>query len=209
MARIILLSIILLPLKNAIGQAPFELENRKALKLTERRLKVLLSKDWRVVYTETQNRKIQNVKSRSAFRGIQYNPDGTFSSTTISGTWIILEGKFIKHNLKREDEIKMNFGGTYAVTALSDTSLVLTKILTSSQDMKKVIYLNLSGRWGNNTISSAFVPRSLRKLNENQIDSISRLSSEVLFERNFFFTTDTLFYPTIDSLYKIKRKRSD
>jgi hypothetical protein len=99
----------------------------------------------------------------------------------------------------------MNFGGTYAVTFLTDSSLVLTKILTSSRDMKRVIHLTLKPykfdlsqfKWHHFYDDKPTL---------SQIDSISRLSSESLFEYNFKFTKDSVFFPTSDSLYRIKRK---
>jgi len=192
----------------AFSQAPFELENRKALKLTENRLQMLMNKEWRVKKVETYNRGNTDVSTFSNFGRIKYNPDWTFNCNNLKcdGAWTIIEGKYIRHRLERQDEIKKNFGGTYAVTFLSDTTLVLTKVLTSSKDMKRVIHLTLEGRWEKKSSNPSYKHRLYyERLTSNQIDSISRLSSETLFEWNFKFTKDSIFFPTWDSLYKIKR----
>jgi hypothetical protein len=208
MARLTLLILLMPSLVNS--QAPFELENRKALKLTDNRLKMLLNKEWRVEKVEDDVRGDVREATFSHIGGIKYNPDGTYNhgAWKSGGTWEIVEGKYIRHQIERKQEIRNNFGGTYAVTLLKDSTLILTKLLTSSRDMKRVIYFTLKPR---EAIKSPFYRPNLynKMLTLNQIDSISRLTKEQLFESNFKFIKDTVFIPTKDSLYKIKIKPRD
>ena len=187
-------------------QAKFELANRKAIRLTENRIKFITDKEWRIERFETYVREDTVISTVGRGGNLKYNADGTFHYGIVKGKWLVIEGKYIKHFLEREDVIKMNFGGTFAVISLTDTDFVLTKLLTSSHDMKRVIHLTLRPR-PKQIFSSTFKNKLYySRLTTHQVDSISRLSSEILFEYNYTFTKDSVFYPTFDSLYRIKRK---
>ena len=210
MPRLIFSLIFILISVAGYTQAKFELTNRKAIRLKENRIKFITDKEWRIEKLETYVREDTVISTFGRGGNLKYNVDGTFHYGIVKGKWSVIEGKYIKHFLGREDAIKMNFGGTFAVTSLTDTDLVLTKLLTSSHDMKRVIYLTLRPRPSKQIFSSTFKSKLYySRLTTHQVDSISRLSSGILFEYNYTFTKDSVFYPTFDSLYRIKRKNKN
>lgn len=112
--------------------------NPFAQELTDSALQLLTSQTWHVIQidadvrgtlTETEGRRVLN-----------YNEDGSFTYRH-SGTWKIVEGKYIDHRIENENGKEVNFGGIYAVVELSSSALTLTKILTSSHDMVRTMYL--------------------------------------------------------------------
>ena len=129
--------IFLLPLVLNAQVKSFELTNPEAIQLTDSCLKLLTSQAWQNIQIETDVR-----GSLTKFDGtgvLNYSDDGTFTYRR-SGVWEIIEGKYIRHEFEDEIEKEINFGGIYAVSELTDSVLTITKLLTSSHDMKRTMY---------------------------------------------------------------------
>jgi hypothetical protein len=188
----------------------FELANDDAIKLTSKR-KQLLAQTWRVEKLETYNRGETIVTLRGYF--LTYHPDGTFNYRSASGNWSIINHRYIKHQLNREDEVRTNFGGIFSITSITDSTIVLTKVLTSTSDMKRIIFLKQASLAnhnspGNYQFSKSYFQNAFynyKEISKPLLDSTSRMSSEGLFELGFHFTIDSVTFQTIDSVYKIKR----
>jgi hypothetical protein len=99
MVRLALL-ITLLP-AIAYSQAPFELENRKALKLTEARLQMIHNKEWHVEKVETDNRG-DLTENKWTGRRLNYKPEGTFIYGGYTGTGQLFKENTSHINLKVE-----------------------------------------------------------------------------------------------------------
>ncbi|HEX5169890.1 MAG TPA: hypothetical protein VFW11_12015 [Cyclobacteriaceae bacterium] len=182
----------------------FEFSNPFAIELTTENLEMIMAREWRVVQVDTENRgNITETKGRSS---LKINGDKTFNYSGKKGNWEILEGKYINYRLdSKDDETVLNFGGIYAVTNVTDTTLTLTKLLTSTHDMKRIIYLEDSKSY------YAHLPNYQTliytgKLDQNSLDSISHLHTIELFETGFPVHGDTIFIHTQDSLYRVLRK---
>jgi hypothetical protein len=116
----------------------FEYNQPNALTLGENELNLLLSKKWLVddsrmiLRGDTLNTKLYST--------LQYNQNGTFtyfnSPYSLLGKWEIIKDKYIKHSTEDLDnQGKANFGGIYSVLEISDSTLFLSKMLTSLDDM--------------------------------------------------------------------------
>lgn len=180
----------------------FEFSNPTAIKLTKDTIEIILTHKWYVVSVVMENRGNMNVtKGRHSF---EMRGDQTFKYSYAEGTWEIREGKYIDYCLgKKEDEGRLNFGGLYAVTSLTDSTLTLTKLLTSSHDMKRMINLKDSKSYRGTEYAS--IPYYTGKVDQEFLDSISRFGAVELFETGFNFTRDSIFIQTKDSLFRIKR----
>jgi hypothetical protein len=183
----------------------FEYNNPEAIQLNDEKIDLLTSQLWRVYKTIFEYR--GHIIETSANESFSYNSDFSFSYYDSQGVWTLIDQKYIRHQLNMKgDEGRLNFGGIYSVTTLTDSTLILTKLLTSSHDMKRTMYLKPE---------SHFPPREEYGLNpfyywkdiqKNTLDSIGNLSDKKLFSSNLDYIGDTLFIPTIDSLYIIIKK---
>jgi hypothetical protein len=118
----------------------FELTNPDALQLTDSRIQLLTSSPWKSYLVDTY---IRGTHIKNDIKVIlKYSKEGLFEYKGGDGVWMILEDHFVKHIMIDEGNRYNNykFGGIYAVTELSDSTLTLTKILTSSYDMQRTIY---------------------------------------------------------------------
>lgn len=211
MKYIVLLCIIILIPFGIIAQVKsFELTNPLAIELTDSAIQKLTSQTWRVIQVDTDVRgKITETEGR---RVLKYNEDGTFTYRH-SGTWEIIDGKYIDHSIENEQGNEVNFGGIYAVVELSSSVLTLTKILTSSYDMVRTMYFEpLSDDLTSARASSRLKPIFSAPINYYKgktdpisLDSISKLSMEELFMNQYLIMDDTIYLHTPDSLYRLKR----
>lgn len=202
--------IFLLPLVLNAQVKSFELTNPEAIQLTDSCLKLLTSQAWQNIQIETD---VRGTLTKFDGTGVlNYSDDGTFTYRR-SGVWEIIEGKYIKHEFEDEIEKEINFGGIYAVSELTDSVLTITKLLTSSHDMKRTMYFRStkispipkhSARI--NPIFSAPINYYEGKTDAISLDSISNLSMEALFMNDYIVIRDTIYIHTQDSLYRIKRK---
>jgi len=183
----------------------FELNNPDAIQLNEKSMELLTSPVWRIYRTVFEYR--GHISSTSSDGSFKYNRDNSFSIYDRQGVWTLVDEKYIRHKLNREDdEDRLNFGGIYAVTTLTDSSLTITKLLTTSHDMKRTLYLKPDSffppkrEYGANTLYYR------KNIDKSTLDSIRGLSLEQLFSSNLDYVGDTLFIPTIDSLYIVIRK---
>jgi len=204
--------IFLLPIMSQAQVKSFELTNPNAIQLTDTCLKLLTSHSWRGIQI---NLDVRGTLTETAGRGVlKYSKDGTFTYRR-SGTWKLIEGRYIKHEFEEEIEKEINFGGIYAVTELTDSILTLTKLLTSSHDMHRTMYFNSISKnptakrfvskysFGIKPIFSASIKYYEGKTDPASLDSISQLSKETLFSNNFIIIHDTIFVHTQDSLYQL------
>ena len=117
----------------------FEYQNSEAIRLSKTELKLLTSKDW---YPDVIEDKIRNDTILTThFNKIKYNFDGSYLLGKCSGQWSIKYNKYIEHLSDSNRNCKTyEFGGIYSILVLNDSALVITKLMTSSQDMKRTIF---------------------------------------------------------------------
>lgn len=205
MRKLCLMIFILSGTSNLFSQVKsFELDNPKAILLNQQNLKLLTSEKWRIIRVDTENR--GNVTETKAYGSLQYQPNRTFKYRSGEGTWQLIDNKYIKHKLNNQkDEDRFNFGGIYALTSLTDSTIILVKVLTSSNDMSRTIYLESEEKWNSRPINNN--PYVFRvEVGQQLLDSISTLSIERLFIEGFNVKNDTILFQTLDSLYQIKMK---
>lgn len=203
-----LLPVILLLSINSLSQVKdFELTNPDALQLTDSRIELLTSTPWKSYLLVTYIRGNHTENSLKAV--LKYTKEGFFEYMGGNGVWTVLEDRFIKHIMIDDNKrhIDYKFGGKYAITEISDSTLTLTKMLTSSYDMQRIIYFRKHNKNTPTITHFSFSPDHLQGvLSPQKIDSISRLSMEVLFAYDYKVVRDTIYVQTADSLFRIKRK---
>lgn len=203
MNKIWILTLLVAPSHINAQLKSFELSNPHAIELTGRNLELLKSCDWNIKRIDTKTR--ENVIDNKGFGSLEYFGNGTFQYRGSKGTWELIDSKFLNHKLDNyKAEGRLNFGGIYSATELTDSTLVLTKLLTSTNDMSRTIYLKKYDR----VPQVAFEPYYYKgPMDERAIDSLGSMSVEDLFISNFNFRNDSVFIQTPDSLYRIKRKK--
>jgi len=190
----------------------FELSNPSAIQMDNVNLEQVTSKRW-IAYKLNTTIRGDLTETKKKF-SLVYNEDNTFTYGRSEGIWELIDDKYIKHTLNdEEDESRFNFGGIYGVTTLTDTTLTLTKLLTSSHNMKRIIHFissEISLNRYRATPLGAFIygqPYVYRgELDDKTLDSISSFRIEQLFEIGYNFENDTISIQTEDSLYRIKIK---
>jgi len=203
--------IIFLPAISVAQVKSFELTNPLALELSDTCMELLTSHSWSTIQIDTKIR--GTITETEGRRLLTYNKDGTFDYG-YSGTWEIIDSSYIKHSFEDQKHKEVNFGGTYAVVELSTTTLTLAKVLTSTNDMVRTMYFELksdtkqpvSASSRLKPIFSAPINYYKGKTDPISLDSISKLSMEVLFDQDFLVMEDTIYIHTPDSLYRIGRK---
>ncbi len=214
------------------GQKSFELANTEALQLDERNLPELIGTFWVSV---TEDMLVRNdtitTSSRYTRTYIEYFPDQTFEFNGKFGSWVIIEGKYIRHALSKTDyEKQLNFGGTFSVTELGDSTLTLVKILTSSSDMKRTIYFKAESREEYfrpflTASNKPIRPTKKKKTKPTRVyknltpfllepdlkefKRISKLRTDELLHYGFDFKGDTIYIQIKDSLYRLRRRTRD
>ncbi len=181
----------------------FELENPNAILLDSGIVSQLFDKQWEIHQIDTKVR--GQLIEKTVFGTLHYTKEGVFYYNGRQGNWQIVEDRYLKHQLlKQKDEQELNFGGIYAVIALAADTLVLSKVLTSTSDMTRTIYLT-NFKLSVQANSNKTILR--KKLSAEQIDSIRYLSTEALFISGFIINYDFIGVPTTDSVYWIERKK--
>ena len=184
----------------------FQLNNPHSIMLDSSGLEILTAGYWRIFKDDLEMR--GTTRSTSKNISMCYYPDGKLFYNGSTGTWKVLEDKYIKHKLdSKEAEDRLNFGGIFSVTALDSSTLTLTKLLTSSQDMKRTFHLKtstiLTVREQPNQASSY---RYAGTLSEFTMDSISRMNPDELFNAGFTLLDSNMIHiATQDTLYVIKQ----
>jgi hypothetical protein len=118
----------------------FELANPDALELSQQQLEYLTTSSWKVESVNTQIR--DEVVNNKGWAFLEFGAENKFKYGGKSGYWELVEGKYIRYQLNNpEDEARFNFGGIYSVTNLTDSTLILSKVLTSTNDMKRTMHL--------------------------------------------------------------------
>ena len=204
-----------LPLISAYAQTKnFELNNPNAIPLNNESLEILTSGYWRVYKDVMESR--ESTISTPKNISMCYYPDGTFFYNGSVGTWEILENTYIEHKLDKEVKDYLNFRGIFSVTALNNfngapTTLTLTKLLTSSHDMKRTLYLKSSTiltKTEQPNSGSPFIYKG--SLNESTIDSLSSMDSDELFNAGFtILPNNKIHIIASDTLYVIRLKATN
>lgn len=135
-----------------------------------------------------------------------YYPDGTFFYNGSTGTWEILKDKYIVHELDKEAKDDLNFGGIFSVIELSNSSLTLTKLLTSSHDMRRTLFLKSSSVLTRNGQPNSGGPYRYEGYPDDAtLDSISNMDSDALFDAGFTILQNNMIHiMTPDTLYVIR-----
>ena len=203
--RCLSLVILLLSLHTVTAQSKrFEFDNPNSIVLDNERIQQLTSEYWRIYQDDVENRGT----TRSTKKNISfcYYPNGTFFYNGASGKWRILENRYIEHTLDAEDLNRLNFGGIFSVLRLTESNLVLTKLLTSSHDMKRTILLKSS-----TTLTKTEQPNSIGPfyfngaINQQILDSLHMMNTDELFDAGFnILPNNTVHLLTPDSLYVIR-----
>lgn len=183
----------------------FELTNAEAIPLDSENLKILTSSYWRVFTDEVDIRE-KNVSTKKNI-SVCYYPDGKFFYNGSMGTWKVLEDKYIEHQLESPEVAnRLNFGGIFSITDMNSTNLTLTKVLTSTHDMKRTLRLKSSTVLTTTEQPNAIGPYFYNeKLSESAIDSLRNMNAEELFNNGFnVMRTGSIHVLTPDSLYVIK-----
>lgn len=184
----------------------FELNNPNSIQLDNSSLDVLTSGYWRVFKDDMES----GDKTASSPKNISmcYYADGTFFYNGSTGTWEVVEGRYIRHKLKKEDQERLNYGGIFSVTELTDSTLTLSKLLASSHDMKRTLYLKPS-----TILTKTEQPNSGGPyfydgtLSESAMDSLSNMEPDELFNAGFtILGNNTVHIMTPDTLYVIRLK---
>ena len=187
----------------------FELSNPNSIPLDNESLKTLTSGYWRVYKDELKSR--EKVASTPKNVSICYYPNGTFIYNGSTGTWKVLEDRYIEHRLDdKEAEGRLNFGGIFSITELEDSALTLTKLMTTSHDMKRTLYLKSSTILTMREQPSSQGPYFYDgALDEFTIDSLSQMSYDELFNAGFsILNNNRIHIMAQDSLYIIKLKNN-
>lgn len=181
----------------------FELNNPNSIPLEDKHLEILTSGYWRVFQSDVKSR--ESTRSNPKNISMCYYPDGTFFYNGSTGTWKILKDRYIAHQLDKEAIEVLNFGGIYSVTKLNDSTLTLTKLLTSSRDMKRVLHLKSSTiltKTKQPNSGSPFIYEGI--LSESTIDSLSIMNSDELFNAGFsILPNNKIHIVASDTLYMI------
>ncbi len=171
----------------------FEFSNPGSIALNDEKLDMLTSGYWRVFREETEIRGTSKVTPLNI--SMCYYPDGTFFYNGSTGTWKVREGRYIDHQLDKEVIDQLNFGGIFAVSELSDSTLTITKLLTTSHDMKRTQYLKASTVLTRNRQSKSGNPYSYPgTLSEATIDSLCNMDSVQLFNAGFTILPNNMIY---------------
>ncbi|QSE97255.1 hypothetical protein [Fulvivirga lutea] len=180
----------------------FELNNSDALLLDSVKLSKLTTTLWKVKKIEFVNREM--IDSYEPFGILQYENNGNLQYNYGYGSWELIEKKYLKHQLDDKNvESRLNFGGIYAVIEIIDSTLTLSKVLTSTSDMKRTI--SLTKYSANRKFGSQNRPY-LGRIENKTMDSIRSLSKEELFISGFRVNKDFIIVETPDSVYWINRK---
>ena len=110
----------------------YEFNNPEALKLNKKRIDLLTSRAWEFKQLDVY---IRGDKSTyyPFLEKLVYKTDGTYSCRQLTGTWKVRYNRYLVHTAGDEQAGPRDAVlGIYAVTQLNDSSLILTKLQSSS-----------------------------------------------------------------------------
>ncbi|MEQ9098320.1 MAG: hypothetical protein RIF36_23265 [Imperialibacter sp.] len=184
----------------------FELSNPNAIVLNDQALATLTGGYWRVFEDATENK--GHTLSSPMNVSLCYYPNGKFFYNGSFGCWKVIDDKYIEHTFDdKADQDKLNFGGIFSLTELSSTSLRLTKLLTTTHDMKRTMQAKSSTVLTKSRQLSNGLPYMYDgKLDQETVDSLSMMSAEELFNAGFTLSGNSIHIFSTDSIYVIRLK---
>lgn len=131
------------------AQKYYEYDNPDAKRISSTDFNLLLSKTWvadSLVLISKDNR-TSSIISRAGSR-LTYESNGKYHYGSHAGEWQILKKRYIQHDLTTlNSPHQMTLGGIYIITELSDSTLILSKSVTSSHDTKRVMKFVSMDSW--------------------------------------------------------------
>jgi hypothetical protein len=197
----------------------FEYNNPDAVKINKKVLDQLTTIEW-------QLKEINWLIRKDTFN---YESGGTLKLKDTgkyllgfneAGTWELKYHRYLVINDTINHPNPHKFSGTFGITSLNDSTLVLTQLHTSSRDMSRTLTFVKAGtfwdtekyprydRYGN-TYPVKPARRQRILLAPTLIDSLTFLSEEVLVQLGHSEVNDTLYINGPDSLYKVPLHRDN
>lgn len=218
----IILLIIILSSVNLKGQVEyFEYSNSDVIEIDQHVLNLLTGTKWYGNLTMDFIRGdtiISNIGPN-----IYYKKDWTYNSFGC-GTWNIVKDKFITHakDVDTSIEFKVGLIGVYGIIDITDSTLHLAKIQTSSHDMQRHLFFedadyNRKVVQIDRTYEHPYIKTIYQHWSHNEgrysnyhktvslhIDTISNMTMEELFFHNFHMINDSIQISISDTLIRIK-----
>ena len=104
----------------------------------------------------------------------------------------------------KSEERKLKFGGIYGVTSLTDSTLTLTKLLTSNEDMSRRITFKKLDFAEKKHLSLYGEP-----ITTESLEYLSLFDRAELFHSGFKVENDSITIQTADSVFQIKWKATN
>ncbi|WP_053404467.1 hypothetical protein [Persicobacter sp. CCB-QB2] len=163
---------------------------------------------WRLYENEMIYGEKHHISSKN--QSLCYYPDGRLFFNGVYGSWV-LDDEVVKHQLNREDEVAMNFGGDFIIENLTDSSLVITKLMDSKGEMKRRMYFKASKTLTPNPQPHSGAPyHFLGELNQQLLDSLHAMSKAALFDAGFtILRNDMIHILKEDTLHIIGLNQSE
>lgn len=197
MLRLLLMTVVFMAIViSAFSQYDryFEYHNPKSKKLNSKSLKRLVGKTW-------YGKKWEHIRRKDTTQWMNnfvliLDSAGTYSSGRSNGTWTIASEHYLLFEPIASSHLQgfkeNDLEGIFSITHLTDTTLTLEKLFTSSRDMKNRYFFGTKAGHGRiNPIivsyNQTYLPESLTP---HEIDSISMLSVEQIFVGNRQVSSD-------------------
>jgi hypothetical protein len=200
----------------------FEYNNPDAVKIDQKVIDQLTAVEWA----------IQDVRwliRKDTFDfgggGLMLHDDGSYSSRhpITTGMW---EVKYHHYLVLKDTSERINnrgLSGTFAITSVTDSLLVLNQLYTSSRDMSRTLTLvkydprrtrvARADQGGRTPDEMRKLYTEMRRTDERfftkLVDSLKYLSKEELAFLGYREVNDTLFFNSADSLYKVHLDRNN
>jgi len=114
---------------------PFQEADKEAMMISSDVLDLLCNNNWAAYKFESFNRGLY-FRTLGSFV-IDFDDDGTFYQRGTKGTWELVNSKLIKVNYEQGHTV----GGYYVITEADEDHIILSKQLTSTNDMRFNYYL--------------------------------------------------------------------
>ena len=216
--------IVVLAINPSSGQSSyFEFHNPDAIELDDKKTNLLTSKRWvggKVLFINRGD----TTRTICYSCSLHYSNDGSYIFQN-TGKWKIIENKVIEHIPDESHRDSKLFGGMYSVKQLSDSILVITKVLTSSFDMSRIYYfVSEEKRQREEEIARKVYEEARKKaqreeflseafwwdhLSPNEVDSISHMGFWDVITNNFEIRNDTIIVKTKDGIFEISWKKKE
>jgi len=137
--------------------APFQWEDDSALTITPEVLNKLQSTEWVLVKRCYEFKGIESPSSnisRGQIGQVLYGPDSLMVSERRDGKWFVHQQKILMHLWRDEKWLRDSewVQGPFAIYSISDSSLVLAKLLTSDNTWRKYSYFKAGADAGNEAV---------------------------------------------------------